>query len=157
MSLVSDIKLIRTDTTLDLSQKAEKGIILPSISLLLVPGLCLRLFPVTMGSKPIFTSSALQFPRYGHFQDFEKAVMLSCGKWTSVELRNIGYWKCNIHAQNLMMNQEILSFSVLASRVNYHMIEVRHAQHQHGATWSSWEGLSSFSEIWLMRSSEILK
>ncbi|KAH9537742.1 hypothetical protein CY35_16G068500 [Sphagnum magellanicum] len=25
MSLVSDIKLIRTDTTLDLSQKAEKG------------------------------------------------------------------------------------------------------------------------------------
>jgi hypothetical protein len=26
MSLVSDIKLIRTDTTLDLSQKAEKGI-----------------------------------------------------------------------------------------------------------------------------------
>ena len=30
MSLVSDIKLIRTDTTLDLSQKAEKGIPLPS-------------------------------------------------------------------------------------------------------------------------------
>nr|PNR43591.1 hypothetical protein PHYPA_015972 [Physcomitrium patens] len=30
MSLVSDIKLIRTDTTLDLSQKAEKGI--PSLS-----------------------------------------------------------------------------------------------------------------------------
>ena len=28
MSLVSDIKLIRTDTTLDLSQKAEKGILL---------------------------------------------------------------------------------------------------------------------------------
>ncbi|BBN14948.1 hypothetical protein MPTK1_6g15710 [Marchantia polymorpha subsp. ruderalis] len=25
MTLVSDIKLIRTDTTLDLSQKAEKG------------------------------------------------------------------------------------------------------------------------------------
>jgi hypothetical protein len=31
MSLVSDIKLIRTDTTLDLSQKAEKGIMLPCI------------------------------------------------------------------------------------------------------------------------------
>jgi hypothetical protein len=30
MSLVSDIKLIRTDTTLDLSQKAEKGILLLS-------------------------------------------------------------------------------------------------------------------------------
>jgi hypothetical protein len=30
MSLVSDIKLIRTDTTLDLSQKAEKGMPLPS-------------------------------------------------------------------------------------------------------------------------------
>ncbi len=27
MSLVSDIKLIRTDTTLDLSQKAEKGML----------------------------------------------------------------------------------------------------------------------------------
>jgi hypothetical protein len=26
MSLISDIKLIRTDTTLDLSRKAEKGI-----------------------------------------------------------------------------------------------------------------------------------
>ncbi|PTQ37274.1 hypothetical protein MARPO_0058s0060, partial [Marchantia polymorpha] len=26
MTLVSDIKLIRTDTTLDLSQKAEKGL-----------------------------------------------------------------------------------------------------------------------------------
>jgi len=33
MSLVSDIKLIRTDTTLDLSQKAEKGmLLLPSAS-----------------------------------------------------------------------------------------------------------------------------
>ncbi len=31
MSLVSDITLIRTDTTLDLSQKAEKGMkMLPS-------------------------------------------------------------------------------------------------------------------------------
>ncbi len=30
MSLVSDIKLIRTDTTLDLSQKAEKGMKLES-------------------------------------------------------------------------------------------------------------------------------
>ena len=28
MTHVSDIKLIRTDTTLDLSQKAEKGIVL---------------------------------------------------------------------------------------------------------------------------------
>ncbi|KAL1074191.1 hypothetical protein V6Z11_D11G272900 [Gossypium hirsutum] len=27
---VSDIKLIRTDTTLDLSQKAEKGMLVPS-------------------------------------------------------------------------------------------------------------------------------
>ncbi|KAJ0113089.1 hypothetical protein Patl1_01201 [Pistacia atlantica] len=35
MSHVSDIKLIRTDTTLDLSQKAEKGMLffLPFISL----------------------------------------------------------------------------------------------------------------------------
>ncbi len=30
MSPISDIKLIRTDTTLDLSQKAEKGMILQS-------------------------------------------------------------------------------------------------------------------------------
>ncbi|KAJ0076404.1 hypothetical protein Patl1_34127 [Pistacia atlantica] len=29
MSHVSDIKLIRTDTTLDLSQKAEKGMLCP--------------------------------------------------------------------------------------------------------------------------------
>ena len=53
---VSDIKLIRTDTTLDLSQKAEKGmpsitiapllILLPStilVMLLLVPYPCLVL------------------------------------------------------------------------------------------------------------------
>ena len=30
MAHVSDIKLIRTDTTLDLSQKAEKGMLLES-------------------------------------------------------------------------------------------------------------------------------
>jgi len=29
MNHVSDIKLIRTDTTLDLSQKAEKGMVFP--------------------------------------------------------------------------------------------------------------------------------
>lgn len=32
MAHVSDIKLIRTDTTLDLSQKAEKGMICPLTS-----------------------------------------------------------------------------------------------------------------------------
>ena len=32
MAHVSDIKLIRTDTTLDLSQKAEKGMIFSAIS-----------------------------------------------------------------------------------------------------------------------------
>lgn len=37
MSLVSDIKLIRTDTTLDLSQKAEKGMPLPSRPAPLLP------------------------------------------------------------------------------------------------------------------------
>ncbi len=40
MSLVSDIKLIRTDTTLDLSQKAEKG-------------MSLGLFPDCLYSAPI--------------------------------------------------------------------------------------------------------
>jgi hypothetical protein len=40
MNLVSDIKLIRTDTTFDLSQKAEKGMLLPSIPPLLVHHLC---------------------------------------------------------------------------------------------------------------------
>jgi len=30
LSHISDIKLIRTDTTLDLSQKAEKGMHLPA-------------------------------------------------------------------------------------------------------------------------------
>jgi hypothetical protein len=49
MNLVSDIKLIRTDTTLDLSQKAEKGMLFPSISPLLVPRLRPFLFPLTMG------------------------------------------------------------------------------------------------------------
>ncbi|KAF9664943.1 hypothetical protein SADUNF_Sadunf16G0071000 [Salix dunnii] len=33
MAHVSDIKLIRTDTTLDLSQKAEKGMIWPADSI----------------------------------------------------------------------------------------------------------------------------
>ncbi|KAJ6976831.1 hypothetical protein NC653_028871 [Populus alba x Populus x berolinensis] len=33
MAHVSDIKLIRTDTTLDLSQKAEKGMICPTASI----------------------------------------------------------------------------------------------------------------------------
>jgi hypothetical protein len=37
MNLVSDIKLIRTDTTLDLSQKAEKGILALSSNSLLIP------------------------------------------------------------------------------------------------------------------------
>ena len=32
MAHISDIKLIRTDTTLDLSQKAEKGMFFPSLS-----------------------------------------------------------------------------------------------------------------------------
>jgi hypothetical protein len=36
MSLVSDIKLISTDTTLDLSQKAEKGIPLKAWPALLI-------------------------------------------------------------------------------------------------------------------------
>jgi hypothetical protein len=49
MNLVSDIKLIRTDTTLDLSQKAEKGMLLPSIPPLLVPRLRPFLLPLTMG------------------------------------------------------------------------------------------------------------
>ena len=36
MSHISDIKLIRTDTTLDLSQKAEKGMLWPAALALLV-------------------------------------------------------------------------------------------------------------------------
>ncbi|CAN0913988.1 Serine/threonine-protein kinase ZRK7 [Linum grandiflorum] len=40
MAHISDIKLIRTDTTLDLSQKAEKGMIcLVDQVLFLYPGL----------------------------------------------------------------------------------------------------------------------
>ncbi|BBN12757.1 hypothetical protein MPTK1_5g22640 [Marchantia polymorpha subsp. ruderalis] len=38
MTLVSDIKLIRTDTTLDLSQKAEKGMLLTPNSGVHFPG-----------------------------------------------------------------------------------------------------------------------
>jgi hypothetical protein len=67
MSLVSDIKLIRTDTTLDLSQKAEKGMLLRSILRILVPHSGLvssqSLWDQTLSSH----SSALQFPWYGHF------------------------------------------------------------------------------------------
>ncbi|KAM3230622.1 hypothetical protein ACQJBY_061040 [Aegilops geniculata] len=36
MAHISDIKLIRTDTTLDLSQKAEKGMPLPAAVGLLI-------------------------------------------------------------------------------------------------------------------------
>ncbi|KAJ0053545.1 hypothetical protein Pint_01167 [Pistacia integerrima] len=44
MSHVSDIKLIRTDTTLDLSQKAEKGMLFFSPSVLFsIP--CLSAYP----------------------------------------------------------------------------------------------------------------
>ena len=35
MTPISDIKLIRTDTTLDLSQKAEKGMTCPTVGLFL--------------------------------------------------------------------------------------------------------------------------
>jgi hypothetical protein len=67
--------------------------ILPSISLLLVPRLCLRLFPVTMGPNSIFNSSALQFPLYGHFQNFEKGVTECC----HVGSENLlSYTKCEI-------------------------------------------------------------
>jgi hypothetical protein len=65
--------------------------LLLSIPLALVPRRYLGRFPVTMGPNPIFTSSALQFPPYGHSQKFEKGVMLSCGKKKSVEFYNIGY------------------------------------------------------------------
>jgi hypothetical protein len=44
MTLVSDIKLIRTDTTLDLSQKAEKGMrLLSNPALVILPGPFTRL------------------------------------------------------------------------------------------------------------------
>ena len=38
MTHISDIKLIRTDTTLDLSQKAEKGMLCPSSDFLFYTG-----------------------------------------------------------------------------------------------------------------------
>jgi hypothetical protein len=44
MGLVSDIKLIRTDTTLDLSQKAEKGMPpLPRVAFLILQSLSLNI------------------------------------------------------------------------------------------------------------------
>ncbi|CAJ2677240.1 unnamed protein product [Trifolium pratense] len=42
---ISDIKLIRTDTTLDLSQKAEKGMSCNTSLLLVLYELCVLLFP----------------------------------------------------------------------------------------------------------------
>ena len=53
MSPVSDIKLIRTDTTLDLSQKAEKGMPSYTIAPLFIqlrPALLLLLVPRLVGA-----------------------------------------------------------------------------------------------------------
>jgi hypothetical protein len=55
MTLVSDIKLIRTDTTLDLSQKAEKGMPLFSNPALLI-------LPIPSPAAPsLWARNALQF------------------------------------------------------------------------------------------------
>ena len=52
MSLVSNLKLIRTCTTLELSQKVEKGVLLLPIPLLLVPRPRPARFLVTLGQNP---------------------------------------------------------------------------------------------------------
>lgn len=53
MAHISDIKLIRTDTTLDLSQKAEKGMLFPSLGFLFYTHLPLPwlLQPADVGYK----------------------------------------------------------------------------------------------------------
>ena len=69
MSLVSDIKLIRTDTTLDLSQKAEKGMLLyaaPSVYIVVIssPPLIPTIWDNEVHlteEKPKCTGSALVF------------------------------------------------------------------------------------------------
>jgi hypothetical protein len=67
MSLVSDIKLIRTDTTLDLSQKAEKGMLLqPSTSRYILASSFLIHTPSVWGNKvshaALLCSSRYSFP-----------------------------------------------------------------------------------------------
>jgi len=79
MGHISDIKLIRTDTTLDLSQKAEKGM------------LCL-MSPFFF-YKPVFTSSC-SFP-FGVGQQKTKHVR-SCTSWGACLyeclLHSVGIW-----------------------------------------------------------------
>jgi hypothetical protein len=61
MTLVSDIKLIRTDTTLDLSQKAEKGMpLLSNPALVILPRSFTRR-PILMGQTPLPLCSQRHF------------------------------------------------------------------------------------------------
>ena len=54
MSLVTDIKLIRTDTTRDLSQKAEKGMLpLSSTSHLVARSVLVLVLPIRMGQSDL--------------------------------------------------------------------------------------------------------
>ena len=74
MRLVSDIKLITTDATLDLRQKAEKSILLPSVPPLLVHHLCSSPPSLPMGCNlPKFLSSCHLL----HLVASVAAVMLS--------------------------------------------------------------------------------
>jgi hypothetical protein len=63
MTFVSDIKLIRTDTTLDLSQKAEKGILLCShLADFVLPGSVPCLHSLWDKSPPFFHCATFTFP-----------------------------------------------------------------------------------------------
>jgi hypothetical protein len=84
MTLVSDIKLIRTDTTLDLSQKAEKGMPLLSNPALLVLSIPSPAAPSLWDKPPtrFLTASLLRFTfskleSEGGRQDFFRRVPLS--------------------------------------------------------------------------------
>jgi hypothetical protein len=78
MTLVSDIKLIRTDTTLDLSQKAEKGMPLLSNPALFILPIPLTRLPSLWDKSPtpslppllrfFFSARSLTLPMYSRYE-----------------------------------------------------------------------------------------
>ena len=63
MTIVSEIKLIRTDTTLDLSQKAEKVCLMIEFGSLMLSDAQRALWGSTFGSAKCKNIRHLRFPR----------------------------------------------------------------------------------------------
>ncbi|KAG6558012.1 hypothetical protein Mapa_000191 [Marchantia paleacea] len=86
MTLVSDIKLIRTDTTLDLSQKAEKGILqrssLREYKRQVISQCALTLWVL---SKKVIPSQSEPAPRSRRTQSTETKIVLQNVRITAKE------------------------------------------------------------------------